>query len=43
MILTLLECGGCKHVDKTEHDYPCCICTQLDLLRSDKYEPKEEG
>ena len=35
-------CLECKHEDRTEHEYPCCICTRLNAVRTDHYEPKEK-
>jgi len=37
---TIIGCGGCKNGDKTEHEYPCCICTRLEIIRIDRYEQK---
>lgn len=37
-----INCEGCKHMDKCEHEYPCCICKRIDDLREDYFERKEK-
>lgn len=38
-----MRCEGCIHNDKTEHEYPCCICTRLEIIRRDRYRKAGEG
>ena len=32
------DCIYCKYADKSEHEYPCCLCVRLNALRSDRFE-----